>query len=351
MTQYIAWISLENRSFACGELQLLLDARISTPPPAETFHEAPENHIIFFETDADESLFERLAYTKNVARVIDSTPLSKPKEKFDFKKEDASVSSYRVNFFNSMHDIDEQTAKTIFASVFRSVDKPKINLKTPQATFYAFIDYGKKTNQKTLWIAREIWHNDYAYEKRMPHLRQRRHPASMPPKLMRGMINLTGLTAKKKEIICDPFCGTAGILIEAMHCGFHVVGSDIELKMVNGAKINIKNEIVAIPKFAKLCDPIKNITKESALAMKTKADAMVMDVPYGKNTKKVHNPDLYLDFLNHVAKSKLTTRIVICLPDFADGKSIIEKTSWRILGSYALKVHNGLTREVFVLEV
>ncbi len=350
MTQYIAWISLDNRALACGELELLLDARIITPTPKETAHELSDNHVIFFDAEEkSESLFSRLAYTKLIAKVLDSSlmeTVERAKERFDFADADKTIKSYRVDFLNSMHDISELTAKHIFSTVFRSIDKPKISLKTPEAIFCTFID-----EKKTLWVARQIWHNDYKYEQRKSHLRQRRHPAAMPPKLIRAMINLTGLRGKTGEIVCDPFCGTAGILIEAMHCGFHVVGSDIELKMTNGAKINIKNEIAAAPELAKLCDPQTDIARESALIMMKKSDAIVTDVPYGKNTKKLKNPDLYRDFLNHVERNKLAKRIVICMPHFADGKAIIQQTKWNILASFALRVHNGLTREVFVIDI
>ncbi len=79
----------------------------------------------------------------------------------------------------------------------------------------------------------------------------------LPPKLAQILINLAvgeveGLGARGKGLgstlnpkpsplrVLDPFCGTGVILQEALLMGYHVIGTDIEPRMVDYAKANIK---------------------------------------------------------------------------------------------------------------
>lgn len=79
----------------------------------------------------------------------------------------------------------------------------------------------------------------------------------LPPKLAQILINLAvgqveGLGARGKGLdstpnpkpsplrVLDPFCGTGVILQEALLMGYHVIGTDVEPRMVDYAKANIK---------------------------------------------------------------------------------------------------------------
>jgi len=348
--KYIAWISLDNRRLACGELEIFLGAKLSDASSnardAFTDHAHANDHIIFFSYNGDESKFSRLAFTHRIARICETFPLDKVPNQL---AQQINTPSYRVEFFNSSLEIDQETANKVYRIAFSSIADPHVSLKNPATVFCCFIDFANI--QKTVYIAQQVWQNDFAYEQRKSHLRAHSHAAVMPPKLVRVMINLTGISgnATATESILDPFCGTGGVLIEAMHCGIHAVGSDISAQMIAGAKENCKNEIAARPQFREYCDPTSYIIKECATKIAIHADAIVTDVPYGKNTKKLENKNLYYDFLVHVAKNKLTKRIVICMPHYAHGAKIIEKTPWRTLASFSLRVHNSLTRELFVL--
>jgi len=59
------------------------------------------------------------------------------------------------------------------------------------------------------------------------------HAGMLPPKLAQIMINLG-----QAPLVFDPFCGSGTILMEAMLMGLSVVGSDMDLKMVEGSKQN-----------------------------------------------------------------------------------------------------------------
>lgn len=69
----------------------------------------------------------------------------------------------------------------------------------------------------------------------------------LPPKLAQIMINLCviarseaeGGATKQSTLVCDPFCGTGTILMEAMLMGHSVIGSDSSAKMTTGCEKNL----------------------------------------------------------------------------------------------------------------
>ncbi len=72
----------------------------------------------------------------------------------------------------------------------------------------------------------------------------------LPPKLAQIIINLSSPQVsrqktkdgepKKAVRILDPFCGTGVVLQEALLMGYHVIGTDIDPRMVDYAKDNIR---------------------------------------------------------------------------------------------------------------
>ena len=60
---------------------------------------------------------------------------------------------------------------------------------------------------------------------------------TLPPKLARIMVNLTGL---KNGVIWDPFCGSGTLLMEAAVLGFDFLASDIDPRAVMDTENNIK---------------------------------------------------------------------------------------------------------------
>ncbi len=64
------------------------------------------------------------------------------------------------------------------------------------------------------------------------------HPGVLMPRVARALANLSGI--KPGELFLDPFCGTAGILIEAGLMGARVIGVDAQEKLVEGARMNLE---------------------------------------------------------------------------------------------------------------
>ncbi|HKM76438.1 MAG TPA: hypothetical protein VJZ32_08460, partial [Candidatus Bathyarchaeia archaeon] len=74
---------------------------------------------------------------------------------------------------------------------------------------------------------------------RRPRKRPVFHPATMPPKIARCMVNLA--RAKPNGTFADPFSGVGGIAIEAAVIGCEVVAIDASLRMLRGARRNLRH--------------------------------------------------------------------------------------------------------------
>lgn len=119
------------------------------------------------------------------------------------------------------------------------------------------------------------------YERDSKELEQRRapmrpffSPVSLHPKFGRYLVNVS--MTKPGDLVLDPFCGTGGILIEAAMMGRRIVGSDISLSMVMGARLNLKYFGYSDAKIVR--------SSVSELDMDEKVAAIITDMPYGRNS-------------------------------------------------------------------
>ena len=62
-------------------------------------------------------------------------------------------------------------------------------------------------------------------------------PISLDPRLARVALNL--VIRDTGKIICDPMCGTGGVLLEGALLNQQMVGIDLDIEMVKGTKENI----------------------------------------------------------------------------------------------------------------
>ena len=113
------------------------------------------------------------------------------------------------------------------------------------------------------------------FQKRRGHFRPFLLPITLHPKIARALVNLSAV--KKQEILLDPFCGTGGILLEAGLLGIHIIGSDIDKKVIDGCKKNL--EFYHLKNFTLFCADIDDISKHVC-----SVDAIVTDFPYARAT-------------------------------------------------------------------
>jgi tRNA (guanine10-N2)-dimethyltransferase len=158
----------------------------------------------------------------------------------------------------------------------------------------------------------------------------------MMPRMARTLINLT--CSKEGDMVLDPFCGTAGILIEAGLLGMQTLGTDFDPLMVRGSLQNITRADLMVSDATHL--PFKNNTM----------DAVVTDFPYGQSVciKKAHSMEnLYTDSLEEIHRVlKAGNRAVVVT--HKDISEIVPPTM-TILQHHEQRVHKSLTRRVLVL--
>jgi len=178
-----------------------------------------------------------------------------------------------------------------------------------------------------------IWENKEDFNSRKAHKMPGQHPTAMDPRLARALVNISGA---KKEIL-DPFCGAAGILIEAAILKLEPIGIDIDKRMLERAKLNLNH--------LKLQAELHNM---DALEWKHTAEAVITDVPYGKNsTITASINSLIEEFLTKY--SSITNKIILAYPKGAINEQLFNKTGWKDTNNYSIYIHKSLTKRISIL--
>ncbi len=150
-------------------------------------------------------------------------------------------------------------------------------------------------------------------------------------KLSRAMVNLSGLN--ENETLCDPFCGTGTILLEAESMGIHSIGIDFDEKMCSIAKKNLSSN--------GFNSKIINAGYKYLQKIKEKIDGVVTDLPYGTASKSSQSPKkLIQDFISILPKKK---KIAIMYK-----KGTIDQIELNPAKKYDIYRHKSLTRVIVV---
>jgi len=270
---------------------------------------------------------------KNIYEIINSADniedLKINASKIQFEK--LISKTYKVDTENCKEEKDKIIQS--FAGIIKNnlklknIEKP-VSIDNPKTLFVCI-----KTKNK-YFFTQKVWSNNDDFKARELKQLPQRLPTATNPKIAKAMVNLTG---KKKARILDPFCGSGGILIEAAFLGHKISGFDIDKRALGSAKLNM------------LHLGINNFTLElkDCLTVNLKADAIVTDVPYGRNSKI--NQDLkklYKEFLHYSSKS--TKTLIIGFPSEID-ESFITK-EWKIDNFFEIYIHKSMSKKIFVLK-
>jgi tRNA G10 N-methylase Trm11 len=272
----------------------------------------------------------RLAYTRRIFHIITA------ENQTEFLR---NAPTYKLFFYPQPPQMPKHYYDMAYAAIKQHSPNTQIQMKTPVKKYaYLFFspnsqNIAQNQNIEFTEYFTEMIEVDDTYLKRKAHLREKWHPSAMSGKLAKCMINIAG----DVHTILDPFCGTGGLIIEGLHMGLICHGSDIDRKMVYGAKINIKNET---PQFASPALEY-SLTVCDATTSTQQADAIVSDVPYGKNTHNI-TTHLYTDFLKNATNQ--TNQIVMCLPHFA--QIDFESCGWNVKKQITQYVHKSLSRVI-----
>lgn len=164
-------------------------------------------------------------------------------------------------------------------------------------------------------------------------------PISLSPRYAKGLLNLCAVS--EGERVLDPFCGTGGIVMEAMLIGADTVGTDIDMAMARGTMANIRQmgikgkcELLALD--------------VSAVPSLGKFDAIVTDPPYGRSSymNRERPESLYRRAMKAFAGClKQGGRLGIVLPDIA---LLQAGNDFTLETCIKQRVHRSLTRNYMV---
>ena len=205
-----------------------------------------------------------------------------------------------------------------------------VDLKNPEIEYRAVF-----TNDRCFFgeVLHTIDRGSYAY--RNPQRRAFFHPGVMMPLMARTMVNLTHV--EPGELLCDPFCGTGGMLLECDMMGIEAIGSDYDLEMLIGCRQNLPNGAYVRADATNMPYP------NGAF------DAIATDLPYGQSTTiGAESIDtLYTGSLKEIRRVlKPGGRAVIIT--HKDIRSLA-KDHFEVVEYYEQRVHKSLTRRILVL--
>ena len=235
------------------------------------------------------------------------------------------------------HLIGVELERKLGELVLNKVNKTKVNLMTPQKTFF-----GVLTDNRFLFGLKMAEISPKPFVERRPRKRPFFHPTAMPAKLARCMVNLA--QPKAGDLVLDPFCGTASILVEAWLLGCRVVGFDVQPRMVRGSLQNllhygVKPEGMAVADARHL--PV------------AKVDCIVTDPPYGRSATTLGwgTRQIVEDFLSTIEDTlPRGRRICMASPKSIRIGKIGKGLSFKHSESHFVYVHRSLTREIAVFE-
>jgi len=181
-----------------------------------------------------------------------------------------------------------------------------------------------------------------AFERAQVARRSIGQPISLHPKYARALVNLSRCPTGGR--LLDPFCGTGGVLTEAVRVGIRAFGGDLLPAMVERSRRaldGVRGRFdLSVADVADWSDRTPGV------------DAIATDPPYGRSTTTAREPlgSLYRRAFATFAKVlRPGGYAAIVLP--SDGAIRIGEEFLDLVESHSLRVHRSLTRRFCVFRV
>lgn len=138
--------------------------------------------------------------------------------------------------------VDRQI-KTQLGSLIEKRHRMRVDPETPGLKISIFISQTLKSPSKISFIVslEGKHHSTKGYNARKASNRPAFKIGTMNPPLTSFLVNFSHPPRDYKRYVLDPFCGTGGILIEALVRGIPVIGMDVEEACVDGCAKNLRN--------------------------------------------------------------------------------------------------------------
>jgi tRNA (guanine10-N2)-dimethyltransferase len=166
------------------------------------------------------------------------------------------------------------------------------------------------------------------------------HPSSLNVGLARVMLNIARV--RRGSVVLDPFSGTGTILVEAYCLGASPIGLDLDPRMVYSSLRNYR-WFRAFSVCQMLADarsiPVRHV------------DAVVTDPPYGRRAS-THGSESLMVYESFVREASRVVEeggwVVFLAPSVMPVERLVEQNGFRLLETYFIEVHTGLTRKLLV---
>src|SRR5437899_4762877 len=259
-------------------------------------------------------IFRRATFVRISGNIVGT--FSKPSEIYLPVSKPISFACRTINL--SSRKLDSSSLERQVGIILNQKWNSKVSLSSPHLTVYLII-----TNTKQY-----LGYSETQLVPKRPKKAIKR-PHELDWKLSRCMVNLSRL--KEGKVLCDPFCGSGTILLEAESMGIHSIGIDFDKKMCNIAKKNLSSN--------GFNSRIINAGYEHLQKIKDKVDGIVTDLPYGNSSKSSQSPKKLLhDFVSILPKKK---KIAIMYK-----KGVMDQIELNPVKKYNIYRHRSLTRVI-----
>jgi len=198
-------------------------------------------------------------------------------------------------------------------------------------------------------------------------------PIGLDPRLARVMVSLAIPTcSSSRPTFVDPFCGTGGLLMEAVLTGCETIGYDLDQQMVAGATSNLawlSDRMVVTGKSN------VRIGDATSFELAEPASGFAFDPPYGRNSWRSDEAlDLFIQALANCRDNATDdARLVALLPwppshlealrrgesptadslrtfgsDWRMVAAMVKEAGWAILDEIPVAIHSSLSRLLLV---
>jgi tRNA (guanine10-N2)-dimethyltransferase len=216
------------------------------------------------------------------------------------------------------------------------VPRLKVRLQDPDLTFACILH-----DDAFILGLSGYWKPSGLIAPRRPRKRPVFHPSTMPPKIARCMVNLA--RASPGAMFADPFSGVGGILIEASVIGCRTLGIDANLRMLRGARRNLKYFTLKAEGF---------LNADARYLPLQGVDAIATDPPYGRgsSTMGAKVSTIVREFLEG-AKGSLKKGAHLCIsaPVEVEVEHYARDAGFALKDKHLARIHRSLTRQFVVL--
>jgi len=230
-------------------------------------------------------------------------------------------------------ELERKIGKLILNKAERAV----VDLTNPEKTFL-----GVLTEDKFIFGLEIAEISAKPFIERNPQKRVFFHPSALLAKLARCMVNLA--QPKSGDLVLDPFCGAASILVEAGLMGCRVIGFDVQPHMIRGSRRNLLHYGL---------EPEGLVVADARRPPIAEMDCVVTDPPYGRSATTLgwKTQQLVEEALSAISETlPRGRRICMASPESIKIGEIGEALGFRHVESHLVYVHRSLTREIAVFE-